>query len=141
MKKTFDIQVLGKGNPYQGKESDLQRATAQLVSYYPILRRLAFHVPNERGAGRKDEVAMKRVMAIQRKKLAGQGVKDGVADWIVLIPRGPYHGLAIEVKAKKNTTTASQNDFLADAAAQGYKCFIVYNLEAFQEALEWYLSL
>lgn len=140
-KKAIVIPVYGKEKPYQGKEEDFQKATALLVAHYPFLEKLAFHVPNERGAGRKEESNFRRVMAIQRKKLSAQGVKTGISDWIFLVPRGTFHGMVLELKTKKNKTTDSQDEFLEAAAAEGYFAAVIYNLDTFHAVLEWYLNL
>ncbi len=59
------------------------------------------HVPNGGKRDRATAVALKR-----------QGVKAGVPDIVLPAARAGYHGLYIELKAGKNTTTENQRRWL-----------------------------
>lgn len=68
-----------------------------------------YHVPN---GGKRD--------AATATALKRQGVKAGVPDIHLPVARGEYHGLYIELKAGKNTTTAKQKGWLRFLRQQGY---------------------
>jgi hypothetical protein len=102
----------------------------------PELRRL-FHVPN--GGLRHPAVAA---------SLRRQGVKPGVPDYLLLCPRGCWHGLAIELKVpayplhkkKAGTTTPEQEDWLEHLHSQGYKCLVCWGWEEAKDAILEYLA-
>lgn len=74
---------------------------------------LLFHVPN--GEARDARTAA---------KLRWMGVKPGVPDLLLPVPRGPYTGLALEMKRRKGGgTTEAQERFLeALRASQWHVC-------------------
>ena len=67
------------------------------------------HVPNGGKRDRATAVALKR-----------QGVKAGVPDIVLPAARAGYHGLYIELKTGKNTTTENQRRWLEYLRQQGY---------------------
>ena len=127
--------------PYEGKESDLQKATAKWLKLaYPNL--LAFHVPN---GGKRPVTTLVRRDGVKQVHLVGadlkaQGVRPGVPDWIILQPAGGYHGLLVELKGKTGKLTQEQLIFLAVADAIGYKCKVARSLEEFQDIVINYLK-
>ncbi|WP_206458680.1 VRR-NUC domain-containing protein [Anaerovorax sp. IOR16] len=75
---------------------------------FPELR-LLFHIPN--GGSRH---------LIEAANLKKQGVKAGVPDLCLPVPKGEYHGLYIEMKAKTNTPTKEQKEWIKELTQQGY---------------------
>lgn len=67
-----------------------------------------YHVPN---GGKRDAAT---AVALKR-----QGVKAGVPDIMLPAARAGYHGLYIELKAGKNTTTKKQKEWLEYLTAAG----------------------
>ena len=67
------------------------------------------HVPNGSKRDKATATALKR-----------QGVKAGVPDIVLPAVRAGYHGLYIELKAGKNTTTDNQKRWLEYLRQQGY---------------------
>lgn len=59
----------------------------------------------------------------------------------VVLPavRAGYHGLYIELKAGKNTTTDNQKRWLEYLRQQGYYTAVCYNWQAAAELIETYL--
>jgi len=96
---------------------------------YPELD-LLFHVPN---GGKRDKLT-----AI---KLKAQGVKSGVPDLCLPVPRGEYHGLFVELKTKNNTATEKQKEWLCALQKQGYAVAVCYGWENASEKIKKYLSL
>lgn len=96
---------------------------------YPELKWL-HHCPN--GGSRN------KLEAIKFKQL---GVKAGVADLHLPVPKGGYHGLYIEMKYGKNKLQKSQVEFLRDMAAAGHYVATCYSAEDAIEVLQEYLTL
>lgn len=86
------------------------------------------HVPN---GGKRDKAT---AAALKR-----QGVKAGVPDIHLPVARGGYHGLYIELKAGKNTTTKKQEQWLSFLGQQGYYTAVCYGWQIAAELIEKYL--
>lgn len=86
------------------------------------------HVPNGGKRDRATAVALKR-----------QGVKAGVPDIVLPAARAGYHGLYIELKAGKNTTTENQRRWLEYLRQQGYYTAVCYGWQKAAELIERYL--
>ena len=100
---------------------------------YPQYRGLYFAVPNENN--RADSNAI--TGAIRRS----MGVYHGVADTLMLIPRGQYHGLCIEYKDEKGRQSEHQETWQKLVEAQGFRYEICRSLEQFKNIINEYLSL
>ena len=79
---------------------------------------LMFHVPNE---GKRTRYS--------GGKMKAEGLKKGVADVCLPVPRGSYHGLFFEMKYDKNKLTEEQERFLKGVKAQGYATWVCYSAE------------
>lgn len=91
---------------------------------------LLHHVKNETREGAA-QVAVDKAM----------GVKPGVPDLCLPVPRGEYHGLYIELKTETGRTTPAQAWWGERLREQGYACRVCRGWEAAVEVLEWYLTL
>lgn len=91
---------------------------------------LLHHVKNEtqEGAAR---VAVDKAM----------GVKRGVPDLCLPVPRGKYHGLYIEMKTETGRTTRDQDWWGEKLLEQGYMWEVCHGWQAAVRTLEWYLNL
>lgn len=72
-----------------------------------------------------------------------QGLTPGVSDVALLVPRGGYHGLLIELKRRDATpccVTTLQREFLEFEAAQGYRAEWCKGWEAAREVIMGYLE-
>ena len=108
---------------------------------YPELALLLFAVPN--GGART---------ALEASIMRGEGVTAGVADVLLLVPSGGFHGLCIEfkrqyyqaehgkLKLKKTYQSSEQKEWQAAVEAQGYKYVVVRSLNEFIELIINYLS-
>lgn len=114
-------------------ESDEQKALfvwAALASgKYPELE-LMFHVPN--GGSRHP---------VEAANLKAQGVKAGVPDICIPVPRGAFHGLFIEMKYGKNKLTADQKWWLVALSQQGYAGAVCYTWESARTVILNYLGV
>ena len=96
---------------------------------YPELK-LLLHIPN---GGSRD--------LIEGKHLKQQGVKAGVPDLILPVPRGIYAGMFIEMKTEFGKTTLEQDWWLEQLRSQGYSASVCHGWRAAARTIEWYLSL
>jgi len=76
---------------------------------------------------------------IVAQKLKAEGVLAGVPDLCVPAPRNGHHGLYIEMKAGRNTTTDNQNEVIEKLKAEGYRCEVCRSFEEFKRVVEGYL--
>lgn len=76
------------------------------------------------------------------RKLKAEGVRAGMADYFLFVPRNGYHGLAIELKAPIKTArvSESQRELKCLLEKQGYACRICYGWDEAREAIEGYLK-
>ncbi len=97
---------------------------------YPCLEWCCFSVPN--GGSRH------KLEAYNLKK---QGAKSGVSDILLLVPRGGYHGLCLELKVGKNKATDNQKMFLQEMKKQGYYTIVCYGALESIETIQRYLNM
>jgi hypothetical protein len=95
---------------------------------YPDLKYL-FHIPNER----PDK--------IQAALLKRMGVKPGVPDVFLPVPRGGYHGLWIELKVDGGKPSKEQRDWLEYLNGAGYCALLCYGWQTAQMEIEKYMKL
>ena len=77
------------------------------------------------------------------QRLAEEGVKAGVPDALLLCRRGPYGGLAIELKRadRSNHATPEQRAWLKRLAAAGYMAVICYGADEAIGVIAAYLQM
>jgi len=91
---------------------------------------LLFHVPN--GGWRHPAVA---------QKMKEAGVKPGVPDLFLPVPRGNAHGLWVEMKRRKGgKLSQDQKDWIEALEAQGYVCFVARGSDEACDAIWNYLE-
>lgn len=88
------------------------------------------HIKNETREGAA-QVAVDKAM----------GVKRGVPDLCLPVPRGPYHGLYIEMKAETGRTSEAQDWWGEKLLEQGYMWEVCHGWKNTVRVLEWYLGL
>lgn len=98
------------------------------LSKYPELRYL-FHVPN---GGHRSKATAGRLKAA--------GVKAGVPDLLLLVPRGRYHGMVCELKMPGGRLSPSQKAWLEALNRFGYYAVVAFGAEDAVEILIGYLS-
>lgn len=96
---------------------------------YPGFAGVFFSVPNGGMRNRGTAIRMKR-----------EGLLPGVSDLILLVPRGEYHGLCIEMKHGKGRQTKHQKTFQESVEEQGYKYVVTTGFLDFAGAIQLYLS-
>ena len=74
------------------------------------------------------------------KIMKDEGVRAGVADLILLVPRHGYAGLLVEMKTPDGKQSDSQKEFERLATAYKYKYVVVRDLTTFQQLMLWYIE-
>ncbi len=95
---------------------------------FPELK-LLFHIPN---GGKRS--------ATEAARFKAMGVKAGVPDLCLPVPRGGFAGLYIEMKYGKNKTTDKQNEWIQALKEQGYKVEVCWGGVEATQTLEAYLQ-
>jgi len=114
------------------RERQMQKAVVQYIDKcYPQIGSLCFHVPLE--LLRREEHTAGMFHAL--------GARAGVADIVMLIPRGVYHGLLVELKVPPRRPTDSQVNFLEQARAQGYAACWSDSVNTVLKLIDVYLKL
>lgn len=97
---------------------------------YPEYSNLFFAIPNGMWA--------KNIgTAIKQKR---EGLKAGVFDTFLMLPKNNKHGLWIEFKVGKNKPTANQLQFKEQAEAQNYQTAIIYTFDDFKSLIDNYIN-
>ncbi len=76
---------------------------------------------------------------LEAVRLKAEGVKAGVPDLFLPVPRAPYHGLFIEMKAPKGVISDEQAARLRELAADWYLAVVAYGADEAIEAITNYL--
>lgn len=112
------------------REHDLQAACVRWFRLaHPALARCLIAVPN---GGRRD--------AVTGARLKAEGVVAGVADLLLLVPRGNYHGLCIEMKTAAGRQSEAQRRWQREVERQGYRYAIVRSAHEFIAEVGSYLA-
>lgn len=120
--------ILGKENPYEGKEKYLQ---VSVINYLRMMNYFCIHVPN--GGSRN---------SIEAKNLKKQGVLPGCPDILIfegikLIKNEVYTFYplcVIELKVKGGKLSDYQDVFLKKLEQKGYLVIICYSLTSLIES-------
>jgi hypothetical protein len=73
-------------------------------------------------------------------KMKAEGVKPGVPDICLPVPKGKWHGLYIEMKTCTGTTSEEQRWWLAQLQRQGYRVAICRSWKAARDFIMDYLK-
>ena len=101
---------------------------ALMVNKIPELAEL-WHCPN--GSHRHKAVAA---------KLRREGVKAGIPDIFLLVPKNGFHGLAIELKANGKHPTKAQKEWLERLVKNGYLAVVCHGFEDARDMILDYLN-
>ena len=78
----------------------------------------------------------------EAKRLKATGYKRGFPDVFVYEPRGPFHGLAIELKKDKGgRVSQSQKEWLKSLEMRGFKATVAKGFDEAVKLLENYVHL
>lgn len=91
---------------------------------------LAYHTPNGGGRSKGEGARMKSL-----------GVKPGVSDIFLPVPRNGKHGLWIELKAEHGTPSPDQLDWIGAMLAQGYAAQLAWGWQEAVTAIAGYMDM
>jgi hypothetical protein len=100
-----------------------------MAGQHPVLS-LMYHIPNEGKRSPSTGARMKKM-----------GLKAGVPDICLPVPVSGFHGLYIELKAGKNTTTDKQDEWLDALKKQGYATAVCRGWEQAATVITKYLGV
>ena len=116
------------------KEKYEQEAVFTWAKYsyarYPELEWAMFAIPNGGTRHKLEAYSLKK-----------QGVKSGVSDITIQVPRGKYHGFWLELKTDKGKTSENQEVFLNEMKKQGYYTKVCWGAESAINAIIKYMNL
>lgn len=95
---------------------------------YPELK-MIYHIPNGGSRNRLEAANLKR-----------QGVKAGVPDLCLPVPKDGYHGLYIEMKYGKNKPTDNQEEWMERLRQYGYRTVVCYGADEARETIKQYIG-
>ena len=78
---------------------------------------------------------------VTARKLRAEGMKSGVPDLFLPIPRNGKHGLFIEMKFGKNKASENQQKWLMSLDAENYQTSVCYGFDEGRETIIKYLGL
>lgn len=108
---------------------------ASIIDYidkkYPGIGSLCFHVPLELLRREKHTAGIFHAL----------GARAGVADIILLVPAGAYHGLVLELKVPPRRPSDSQCHFLRSARTAGYAACWCDSINTVMQLIDAYLTL
>ena len=91
---------------------------------------LMYHIPNGGSRNR-----------VEAARLKGQGVKPGVPDIFLSVPKGQYHGLYIEMKRQHGGMLSDdQKKVIPKLREQGYRVEVCKGFNQAVEAIEAYME-
>lgn len=78
---------------------------------------------------------------IEAVHLKAQGVKAGIPDIFLPVPRGQHHGLYIEMKRRKGgRLSIEQSKMIGKLRGQGYRCEVCRGWEEARDVIEEYMD-
>lgn len=72
--------------------------------------------------------------------LKGEGMTEGVADLMLALPRGGFHGMFIEMKTPVGSLSPDQRDFLELMASVGYAVAVFKSQNDFENDVTAYME-
>lgn len=126
----YSPEQLAKSGSEHGEQAALVCWAKSLKNQHPELD-LLFAIPN---GGDRDRITA--------GKLKAEGVKAGVFDLMLPVPRKGYHGLWIEMKrVNGGVVSKEQKSWGRNMVAQGYQAFICYGWLEAKSAICSYLNI
>lgn len=99
-------------------ERDEQIKLFNWMHQHPLLKDLAFSIPNE---GKRSLVLGKLYKRM--------GLRSGTPDIFIPYPTKTYHGCFIELKYGRNKATPAQESFIKRLQAQGYAAEVIWGAD------------
>ena len=113
-----------------GKEQIIHINLMNWISYnYPEIYEDTYHFANERRCSIQQGLLLKKM-----------GVKSGVSDLFIAVPRNGYAGLWIELKSETGKLAKNQSDFISRMLKRGYHAVCVWSLDSAKYEFKQYIS-
>ena len=109
------------------QESQEQQALFEWAAYQPGLE-LMHHIPNGGKRNPREATRLKR-----------EGVKAGIPDIFLPVPRQGWHGLYIEMKAQGGRLSKAQKDMHQKLSDQGYAVVVCRGCDEAIETVKKYM--
>ena len=110
------------------------------MEFYAPEFRLLHAIPNEQAGGWKVNKKGQRYNP-SAKARHKEGMKSGVPDVSLPVPRRGYHGMFVEMKYGRNYLSKEQTEWCAALVEQGYRVDVCYSAEDAFRALCDYLGV
>lgn len=129
------IKRADKGKPNKPKTTEAQEQKALIEwakwneKQHPELK-LLYHCPNGGTRNKLEAANLKR-----------QGVKAGVPDLFLPVPRNNKSGLFLEMKVGRNKCTDNQKKWIRALMEQNYEVKICYSCEEAIQIIKKYLNI
>ena len=118
------IKVLKSGDI---SEETIHKTVMEWVRLHPLLKRLVLHFPNEGH----------RTVRFG-KLLKDMGMRAGVSDLFIAMPRHEFNGAWIELKSSNGILSAAQKEFLKDMSQQNYFTAVCRSIDEAIRIIDWY---
>lgn len=116
---------------YVPTEKEDAKKLIQWAYTQPILKDVILHIPNE---GQRHPW--------QGRELNLIGMRAGVSDFFIPVPRGGYHGLWVELKRQARSTVSDlQQAWLDKMLALDYAAHVAYGFDDAKKIISNYLVL
>jgi len=121
--------VTERRDVYRVSEHDAQVALFEWAAHVPELEWM-FAIPN--GTRTSMDIA---------RRMKAEGVKKGVSDICLPLPRGGSHGLYIEMKSDTGSASPEQKAFITAMREAGYSAYICKGFDAARAVILQYLDM
>ena len=108
------------------QESQEQQALFEWAAYHPELE-LMHHIPNGGKRNPREAARLKR-----------EGVKAGIPDIFLPVPRRGWHGLYIEMKTPGGRLSKAQKDIHQKLSEQNYAVVVCHGCDEAIQAIQHY---
>ncbi|HMF72302.1 MAG TPA: VRR-NUC domain-containing protein [Flavitalea sp.] len=111
-------------------EESIHKTIIQWVRNHPKLKKmgnLVMHFPNEGKRSLRYGKLMKDL-----------GMRKGVSDLLIAMPRHGYGGAWIEIKSRGGIVSKEQNNFLSDMRQQNYFTAVCWSIDEGIKTIDWY---
>lgn len=132
-------QLAAPGTEHAHQVALMQQCAIHKDKYPELASPLFFAIPN--GGSRGDSA---HTAKIQGGKLKGEGVKPGVSDLFLAVPRGQYAGFFLEMKKLRGKgvgPSKEQLEFIDLVKSQCYYATVAYGWQEAWNELVNYLEL
>lgn len=118
-----------KANRLPPSETSIHLAVMEWVRLHPKLSPYVLHIPNESKRSPR-----------YGKLLKDMGMRKGVSDLFIALPRNGYHGAWIEIKSDIGKVSPEQFKFIEEMKEVGYYCAVTVGVDQTIETIKWYLG-